>query len=131
MNKTESIYSHKVYLDETDAQSVVYNANYLVWFERGRSEWLLELSLSHAILEQQHQSCLVLHETKVRFLQPARLGDKIIIKTVLTGSNLMRFQFDQVAISEENSNLIYTTCQSEVISIDSITRKPKRIKINI
>ena len=41
----------RVYLEDTDAQGLVYNASYLRFFERARTEWLREhgvdLSLIH------------------------------------------------------------------------------------
>jgi acyl-CoA thioester hydrolase len=131
MIETNCIYSHKVYLDETDAQGVVYNANYLVWFERGRSEWLSKEGFSHNLLENKLQASLVLYETKVSFLSPARLEDKVIIKTLLDETNLIRFKFRQIAYAQGNESKIYAQCDSIVVGIDILSRKPKKLKINI
>lgn len=131
MIESHCIYSHKVYLDETDAQGAVYNANYLVWFERGRSEWLSEKGFSHNFLENEFQASLVLYETKVSFLSPARLEDKVIIKTLLDKTNFIRFNFRQIAYAQGNEDKVYAQCDAVVVGIDILSRKPKKLKINI
>ena len=39
-------YNLKVYYEDTDAQGVVYYANYLKFFERARTEYLRAVGLS-------------------------------------------------------------------------------------
>ena len=38
----------RVYYEDTDAGGIVYNANYLRYMERARTEWLRALGVTHA-----------------------------------------------------------------------------------
>ena len=43
--------SYRVIYGDTDQMGVVYYANYLRWFERGRSEFLRQIGLPYATIE--------------------------------------------------------------------------------
>src|SRR5688572_17438031 len=61
---------------ETDRMGVVYYANYLVWCEVGRVEFLRALGRSYATLEHEGTG-LAVAEAKVRYLAPARFDDLV------------------------------------------------------
>jgi len=42
----------RVYYEDTDAEGVVYYANYLKFYERTRTEWLRSLGISQEIQTQ-------------------------------------------------------------------------------
>ncbi|MCL6431424.1 MAG: acyl-CoA thioesterase [Anaerolineae bacterium] len=64
---------------ETDAQGVVYYANYLVWFEVARVNYLRALGFDFRSLEQQ-QITVVIAEANCRYLAPARFDDEIAVR---------------------------------------------------
>jgi acyl-CoA thioester hydrolase len=66
---------------ETDQMSVVYYANYLVWFELGRMEVLRAVGLSYRMLESEHGCILPVIEARCRYRSPARYDDEILIET--------------------------------------------------
>jgi acyl-CoA thioester hydrolase len=66
---------------ETDQMSVVYYANYLVWFELGRMEVLRTVGLSYRMLESEHGCILPVIEARCRYRSPARYDDEILIET--------------------------------------------------
>ena len=45
--------SYRVIYGDTDQMGIVYYANYLRWFEKGRSEFLRQIGLPYSIIEQQ------------------------------------------------------------------------------
>ena len=49
----KQITSYRVIYGDTDQMGIVYYANYLRWFEKGRSEFLREIGLPYSIIEQQ------------------------------------------------------------------------------
>jgi acyl-CoA thioesterase FadM len=49
----KNITSYRVIYGDTDQMGVVYYANYLRWFEQGRSEFLRQIGLPYSIIEQQ------------------------------------------------------------------------------
>ncbi len=76
---------------ETDQMSIVYYANYLVWFEIGRVELLRALGLAYSQLEKDHKLILPVIEARCRYRSPARYDDEILIETrpaMLRGSVL-------------------------------------------
>ncbi|MBI2534131.1 MAG: hypothetical protein HYW03_18235, partial [Deltaproteobacteria bacterium] len=51
--RLKNITSYRVIYGDTDQMGVVYYANYLRWFEKGRSEWLRQIGLPYGMIEQQ------------------------------------------------------------------------------
>jgi acyl-CoA thioester hydrolase len=66
---------------ETDQMNVVYYANYLVWFEIGRTEFLRTTGLTYERLEKDHGCILPVAESRCRYRLPAHYDDRILIET--------------------------------------------------
>ena len=81
---------------DTDQMGVVYYANYLVWFEVGRTEWLRESGWSYREMEQAGISLPVI-EAHCEYRQPARLDDEIEIRTEARVLTPVRIRFDYEA----------------------------------
>lgn len=73
---------YRVIYGDTDQMGIVYYANYLRWFEKGRSELLREIGLPYAIIEQQGFHFPVV-EVSCRYVESARYDDLIQIETEL------------------------------------------------
>ncbi len=73
----------RVYWEDTDAGGIVFYANYLKFFERARTEWLRSLGLQQQRLREQTGGFFVVAETSVRYKQPARLDDELIVTACL------------------------------------------------
>jgi acyl-CoA thioester hydrolase len=69
----------RVYWEDTDAGGIVFYANYLKFFERARTEWLRSLGLNQSELRESTGGLFVVSETSVRYLQPARLDDELLV----------------------------------------------------
>jgi acyl-CoA thioester hydrolase len=67
---------------ETDRMGVVYYANYLVWFEMGRSEYCRQRGFHYLELEEQGYR-LVVSEATCKYRQPARYDELVTVRTVL------------------------------------------------
>lgn len=65
---------------ETDAQGVVYYANYLIWFEVGRVDFLRQAGVDYAELEARGQGVMIV-EANCRYQAPARFNDELIVHT--------------------------------------------------
>ena len=63
---------------ETDAQGIVHNSNYFIWFEVARVEYLERHAGGYQRLRDLGLEALVL-ETHVRYLQPARFDDRLVV----------------------------------------------------
>jgi acyl-CoA thioester hydrolase len=80
---------------ETDQMAVVYYANYINWFEVGRTEMLRQLGLTYRQMEEDGMVLPVV-EVKCRYKHPARYDDEITIRTwvVHLRASFLRFQYE-------------------------------------
>jgi acyl-CoA thioester hydrolase len=69
---------------ETDAMRVVYYANYLVWFEVGRTDWLRDAGHTYAEMEAAGLRLPVI-SAHCDYHQSARYDDEIEIRTTARG----------------------------------------------
>lgn len=85
---------------ETDMMGVVYHANFLPWFEIGRTALLKDLGISYRELEDQGYRLPVL-EVAARYLRPARYDDQLEIVTVVRERPLVRIRLDYEVLRGE------------------------------
>jgi len=83
----------RVRFHDTDAQGIAHNSNYLVWFEVARVEYLERYAGGYQTLRDQGYESLVL-ESYVRFLQPARFDDRLLVHTYVAEMRGARWRFD-------------------------------------
>ncbi|MGE5361976.1 MAG: acyl-CoA thioesterase [Bacteroidales bacterium] len=109
---------------ETDQMGVVYYANYLVWFEVGRTDWLRQAGFTYRELEQ---SGIVLPVVEVRseYRQPARYDDNLEIRTRGTLLSGVRVRFDYEVVREQNGAV--AACGHTVHASIDPTGRPARL----
>jgi len=78
---------------ETDAQGVVHNSVYLVWFEIARIAYLEEYAGGYPALRETGLESFVL-ESHVRYRQPAHFDDRLRIHARVAEVRGARFRFD-------------------------------------
>ena len=78
---------------ETDMMGVVYHANYLPWFEIGRTGLLKEIGIAYRELEAAGYRLPVL-ELAAKYLRPARYDDTLEVITVLREKPLVRIRLE-------------------------------------
>ncbi len=72
----------RVYYEDTDFTGVVYHANYLRYFERGRSEFLRLTGVSHTQLRDLDQPmAFVVVRMTIDYRKAARIDDALIVRT--------------------------------------------------
>ncbi len=87
----------RVYYEDTDAGGVVFYANYLKFFERGRTEWLRRLGVNQSELALREQRIFVVKKLDTRYLKPARLDDLLTIHSQITRVGRASIDFYQYA----------------------------------
>jgi acyl-CoA thioester hydrolase len=115
--------AHRVSYGETDAMGVVYYANYLHFFERGRSELIRGLGFSYATVEERG-IFLPVREANCRYLAPARYDDLIHIRTGLAGRSRASLDFVYEIITENGLVLTRGSTQHAVVNAQG---KPVRV----
>lgn len=86
---------------ETDQMGVVYHANYIIWFELGRTELINSLGLSYVEMEKKGIISPVI-DVKASYKKPVRYGDKVKVKTMLKKYDGVRVTYDYEIINGEN-----------------------------
>jgi acyl-CoA thioester hydrolase len=86
---------------------VVYYANYLRWFETGRSEFLRQIGLPYMKIEQEGFRFPVT-EAICRYSQSARYDDLITIETELSRLGRATLEFHYRILRESDNALIAT-----------------------
>ena len=94
----------KVYYEDTDAQGVVYYANYLKFFERARTEFLREIGYEQKNLMEQG-AIFVVREVAIEFKKPAYLDQQIEVHTRIIKAGKVSFDFTQEVITDEGNLL--------------------------
>jgi len=116
MQTNDHVLEFRVYLEDTDAQGIVYYANYLRYFERGRSEILESLGIPMDRVAQP-DSRLVVYEVRIKFSRPAFLGDRIEVLTSMRRASEYRLVFrQQVRRRGEDEALV--SGEVDVVTID-------------
>ncbi len=85
---------------ETDAQGVVHHANYLTWFEEGRSEFLRQQGLNYRDLERSGYFAVVAH-AEVNYRAPAFYEDRVTVTTVLSKARSRVLEFAYRAVNQD------------------------------
>ena len=65
----------RVYYEDTDAQGVVYYANYFRFTERARTEWLRALGVDQERMLNEDRRMFVVVNATADFISPARFND--------------------------------------------------------
>ena len=113
---------------ETDRMGVVYYANYLVWFEVGRTEWLRQAGLTYREVEESGIILPVI-EARCEYRQPARYDDEIEIRTrgvLLSG---VRVQFDYEVV-RRGTGAVAAVGRTVHASVDA-TGRPARLPARV
>src|ERR1700710_452526 len=87
---------------ETDQMGVVYHANYLVWFEVGRVEFIRQLGLDYKSMEREEGCGIAVVDVSARYKLPARYDDELIVQTRLVAARgaLVRFAYRIVRVAD-------------------------------
>jgi acyl-CoA thioester hydrolase len=110
----------RVRYSETDQMGVVYHANYLVWCEMGRTDFIRNLGMSYAEMERKGIS-LAVSDLSVRFHAPAKYEDLIRVRTTLTEFRSRLIAFDYL-VSNASTNQRLATAQTRLVSLDRAGR---------
>ena len=99
---------------ETDQMGVVYHANYLVWFEVGRVEYIRQLGLDYKSMEREEGCGIAVADVSARFKAPALYDDELVIQTRLLAARgaVVRFGYRIVRAADH-----LLLCEGETVHI--------------
>lgn len=114
---------------ETDQMGVVYYANFLVWFEVARVEWLRQGGWSYRDIEHDGTALPVI-EAHCEYRHPARYDDEIEIAargTLLTPVRV-RFDYNVVRVDDDILAAVGHTVHAAVDAGGKPCRLPQTLK---
>lgn len=126
VNVTKFRWPVRVYYEDTDAGGVVYHANYLKFFERARTEWLRALGFEQDQLRDEHGLVFVVHDMALRFHQPARFNDQLVVTCDVERARGASMMFHQEILAADQEKRL---CDADltVACIDSREFRPRPI----
>jgi len=72
----------RVYYEDTDFTGLVYHANYVKYFERGRSDFLRLAGIGHVeLLEREDPAAFVITRLTIDYKKAARIDDALLVRT--------------------------------------------------
>ena len=103
----KNLTSYHVIYGDTDQMGVAYYANYLKWFEIGRTELLRQIGIPYTSIEEKGLRFPVI-EVSCRYFRPSRYDDVITIETSLTslGRATLTFSYRLSRKEKEDEVLI-------------------------
>jgi len=113
----------RVRFAETDAQGVVHNSNYFVWFEVARVEFLERFAGGYQRLRDLGIESFVL-ESHARFVAPAVFDDRLLVHTRCLDIRGARFRFEYAI---ERSGAVIADGWTAHATVDARTQRPTRI----
>jgi acyl-CoA thioester hydrolase len=90
---------------ETDQMGVAYYANYLVWFEVGRSEFCRKREFRYVDLEALGYK-LVVTDVHCRYRNSARYDETVIVRSKLKGVNKRMITFGYQILRKDQEEVI-------------------------
>jgi len=113
----------RVRFAETDAQGVVHNSNYFVWFEVARVEFLERFAGGYQRLRDLGIESFVL-ESHARFIAPAVFDDRLLVHTRCLAVRGARFRFEYAI---ERAGELIADGWTAHATVDAATLHPTRI----
>ncbi len=119
------VYRRKVRYSDSDAQGVVFNANYLTYFDDVIADYFVELGFPGHELADHGYEVLVAH-AEVDYLAPARIGDDLAVgcRVASFGTKSLRFDLE---VWDETSNEAVVRGHEIYVTVDAETFRPKTV----
>jgi len=114
---------------ETDQMGIVHHANYAIWMEEGRSQYMRAKGVAYEELERAG-TFFAVTEMHVRYLTPARYGDAVTVRTWIGEARSRGVTFNyEILHAVSRTRLV--TGEVKLISIDPqgrATKIPEKVR---
>jgi acyl-CoA thioester hydrolase len=116
----------RVYYEDTDFTGVVYHASFLRFMERGRTDCLRLLGVSHASMwAEEEPLAFAIRRMEIEFLKPARIDDALLVETrllALSGASLHAHQ----VIARAGEALVEARLQAVLVAANGRPKRPPK-----
>lgn len=108
---------------ETDQMGIIHHANYLIYMEQARLEWLNALGFSYEQMERDG-ILLPVYQIDIKYKNPIKFGDEITVKTTLKDLPTTKVIF-QYEITK-NQNILCAVAELTLVFTDATTFRPRK-----
>ena len=120
----EHVLPVRIYYEDTDFTGMVYHANYLRYFERGRSDYMRLVGVDHtSLLNRPDPAAFTLTRVEVDFRKAARVDDALQVRTRWASIRGPRFLIRQ-RIVRGDELIAEAVVHAVVITPDGRARRP-------
>ena len=125
----QSVSMVRVRYAETDKMGVAYHANYLVWFEVGRTDLLRTLGWSYREMEESGVILPVI-EAHCEYRQASRYDDELEVRTegLLLSPVRIRFDYQVVRHADGVTTAVGRTVHAALDAARRPCRLPERVR---
>lgn len=111
----------RVYIEDTDAEGIVYHANHIKYMERCRTEWLRSLGIEFS----QHNTDynFVAHELSIKYHRPILMDDLIQVTAKIISCKSASFRLHQQIYRDE---VLLASGEISIACVSS-TLRPQRL----
>ncbi|MEM1175204.1 MAG: YbgC/FadM family acyl-CoA thioesterase [Pseudomonadota bacterium] len=129
MTDTASIFEWpvRVYYEDTDAQGVVYYANYFRFLERARTEWLRSLGVNQKHMLDIERRMFVVVRSEADFLKSASFNDELIVTASLESLSRATFTIAQDIYVDNEARDHCIRSRVVVAYLNADSHKPLRV----
>jgi acyl-CoA thioester hydrolase len=110
---------------ETDQMGVVYHANYLIWMEVGRTQFIKELGFHYADMEKEGIISPVI-DLQISYKKPLHYGETATVKTWIEYYDGIRVTYGYEILTPDGEIAVTATSQHVCVKRDSF--RPISIK---
>jgi acyl-CoA thioester hydrolase len=117
----------RVYYEDTDAQGLVYYANYFKFMERARTEWIRALGIEQDVMLHDERRCFVVVETQAAFIMPAKFNDELVATARMAEHTKATFLIEQNIYRNSLDGELLCRGTTKAAFINADTLKPLRL----
>ena len=92
----------RIYYEDTDFSGNVYHAAYLKFFERGRTEFLRDIGISHTALAAEGLAFAV-RRMEIEFIGAAHIDDQLLVTTQVAEISGARLTLAQTILRDDQT----------------------------
>ncbi len=108
---------------ETDQMGIIHHANYLIYLEQARLEWLRQLGFSYVEMEESGV-LLPVYSVDMKYKNPIKFGEEISVKIRLKSLPTTRVVFEYEIVN--NSGVVCAVCDLTLVFTDAKTFRPRK-----
>jgi acyl-CoA thioester hydrolase len=121
----------RVYYEDTDAQGVVYYANYFRFMERARTEWLRALGVNQEKMLNEDRQMFVVTSTRAEFIVPAAFNNELIVTARLGNLTRATFDIEQNIYRADQDRTLLLRGGVKAALLNADTMKPQRVPASL